>query len=263
MKILSIVSVAVIATLGLTAAVSAAEPANSADVKGDTKGDIRGELAKKIPGAKAEDVVASPVPGLYEISVGGVTGYITADGKYLVMGDLYELASRTNITEARRATARIKEVNAIKDADTIVFGPKGPVRHTITIFTDVDCGYCRKLHGEMAEYNKLGIRVRYAAYPRSGPGTESWTKMESVWCATDRRDALTRAKQGETPKPMKCSSNIVANQFKLGEKLGVNGTPAIMTEDGDYIGGYLPPEKLIAHLEELKVAALANKAAAK
>jgi thiol:disulfide interchange protein DsbC len=256
-KKLSSWSVAAIALSAFSAS-HAAEPKAA-----DKSADVRAELAKKIPGAKAEDVFPSPVPGLYEISMGGATGYITADGKYLVMGDLYEVASRNNLTEARRATLRVKEIAAIKDADTIVFGPPGPVKHTITIFTDVDCGYCRKLHSEMAEYNKLGIRVRYAAYPRSGPGTESWTKMESVWCAKDRRDAMTRAKQGETPAVAKCGGDLIGSQFKLGERLGVNGTPAILTSDGDYIGGYLPPAKLAVHLEELKVASAANKAAAK
>lgn len=243
---------ATLAALTFIGNAAAAEPA-------EVKGDIRAELAKKIPGASADDVSASPVPGLYEINVGGVTGYITADGKHLVIGDMYEVATRTNITESRRAALRIKDVASIKDADTIVFGPKGPARHTITVFTDVDCGYCRKLHAEMADYNKLGIRVRYAAYPRSGPGTDSWNKMESVWCAKDRRDAMTRAKQGESPVASKCGNNVVANQFKLGEKLGVNGTPAIMTEDGDYIGGYLPPAKMLEQLEKLKVAAAATK----
>jgi thiol:disulfide interchange protein DsbC len=250
MKILSIVSAAVIATLGLTAAVSAAEPANAADAKGD----IRGELASKIPGVKPDDISASPVQGLYEVTVDGVMGYITTDGRYLVIGDIYELNTGVNVTENRRAATRLKGLAALKDADTIVFGPKGPVKHTITIFTDVDCGYCRKLHSEMADYNKLGIRVRYAAYPRSGPSTESWTKMESVWCAKDRREAMTRAKQGEPLTAVKCAGNLVANQFKLGEKLGVNGTPAILTEDGDYIGGYLPPDQMVARLEKLRAA---------
>jgi len=258
MNKLLIFSVSLAAFLLAVTAVNAQSSGGAAD----TKVDIRAELAKKIPGAKVEDIYASPVQGLYEVSVGGATGYITADGKYLVMGDMYELASRNNLTEQRRAALRVKEVASIKDADTIVFAPSGPAKYTITVFTDVDCGYCRKLHSEMAEYNKLGIRVRYAAYPRSGPGTESWTKMESVWCAKDRRDALTRAKQGEDPKPVKCPSNIVASQFKLGEKLGVNGTPAIMTEAGDYIGGYLPPDKMVAHLEELKAASVAAKTSA-
>lgn len=245
----------------------AAEPATKPSSQAAKSDDIRVQLASKLPGAKPEDVNPTPVQGLYEISLGGSTGYITADGKYLITGDLYEIATKTNITEDRRSALRVKELAAVKDADTIIFAPTGPVKHTITVFTDVDCGYCRKLHSEIAEYNKLGIRVRYAAYPRSGPGTESWATMESVWCSKDRRDAITHAKQGEAVPVAKCGATPVASQYQLGGRLGVNGTPAIMTVDGDYIGGYLPPAKLAEHLDELKQAAAthtgANKAAAK
>jgi len=241
------------AALGIMA-MSAATPVLAAEPsKPEVKGeDIRVQLAKKLPGAKPEDVRAAPIPGMYEISFGSSTAYISADGKYLISGDLYEIATKTNLTEGRRTEGRIKGLATLKDADTIVFASTTPVKHTITVFTDMDCGYCRKLHSEMAEINKLGIRVRYAAYPRSGPGTDSWAKAEGVWCAKDRHDALTRAKLGENVAAAKCGTTPVASQYKLGEDMGVNGTPAIFTESGNYIGGYLPPQKLAAYLDELK-----------
>jgi thiol:disulfide interchange protein DsbC len=229
-------------------------------VSKDTKSDdIRVMLASKLPGAKPEDVHPTPVAGLYEISLGGSTGYITADGKYMLAGDLYEIDSKTNLTEQSHVAVRVKELSQIQDADTIVFAPTGAVKHTITVFTDVDCAYCRKLHSEVAELNKLGIRVRYAAYPRSGPGSDSWIKMESVWCAKDRREALTHAKLGEEPRPAKCSTPV-ATQYATGERMGVNGTPAIMTSDGNYISGYLAPVELAAKLDELHHEAVANAA---
>ncbi len=241
------------AIIGVATSALAAEPAKAA-VKGE---DIRVQLAKKLPGAKAEDVRPTPIAGMYEITLGSSTAYISADGKYLISGDLYEIASKTNLTEDRRAEGRVSTLATIKDADTIMFGPAA-AKHSITVFIDVDCGYCRKLHSEIAELNKLGVRVRYAAYPRSGPGTESWTKMESVWCAKDRRDALTRSQLGEDVGPAKCGATPVANQFKQGEEMGVNGTPAIFTESGNYIGGYLPPQKLLAQLDELKTESVAS-----
>jgi thiol:disulfide interchange protein DsbC len=210
---------------------------------------LRATLAKKVPGAKPEDVRVSPIPGLYEVALGTSIAYISADGKFLINGDLYEVQSRTNLTEARRTDTRLKALANVSEDDMIVFTPAVPVKHTITVFTDVDCGYCRKLHSEITQLNQLGIRVRYMAFPRTGPGTESWAKAEAVWCAKDRKEAITRAKQGENVKTAKCGTTPVAREYAMGEDLGVNGTPAIITDKGEYLGGYLPPKKLLAYLE--------------
>jgi thiol:disulfide interchange protein DsbC len=250
------VSVAFV-TAALIAGVSLAQDVVKPAAKND---DIRVQLAKKIPGAKAEDVRPTPIPGMYEVLLGTSTAYVSSDGKYLISGDLYEVATKTNLSEARRTGVRSQAIAAIKDSDTIVFGPASQPKHTITVFIDVDCGYCRKLHSEIAELNnKFGIRVRYTAYPRSGPGTSSWAKMETVWCSKDRRDALTKAQLDQDIGNAKCGSTPVGSQFKLGGDIGVNGTPAIFTEDGDYIGGYLPPQKLAEYLDELKAQSVAAK----
>jgi thiol:disulfide interchange protein DsbC len=247
-----LVSLAVVLFGGVSSADDPVKPAAKND-------DIRVQLAKKIPGAKAEDVRQSPIPGVYEILLGTNTAYVSADGKYLISGDLYEIATKTNLSEERRTVVRSQAIAAIKDSDTIVFGPATP-KHTITVFIDVDCGYCRKLHSEIAELNnKFGIRVRYTAYPRSGPGTSSWAKMETVWCSKDRREALTKAQLDQDIGTAKCGSTPVGSQYKLGGDIGVNGTPAIFTEDGDYIGGYLPPQKLAEYLDELKAESAAAK----
>jgi thiol:disulfide interchange protein DsbC len=222
------------------------------DAKSTNIDELKAQLAKHLPGAKPEDVRKSPIPGVYEITMGTSVAYMSADGKYLITGDLYEVATKTNLSDARRSQFRVQALAGIREADTIVFGPKTPPKHTITVFIDVDCGYCRKLHSEMAELNKLGIRVRYTAYPRSGPGSPSWAKMEAVWCSKDRRVALTKSQMDEDLGPPKCGTTPVASQYKLGDEMGVNGTPAIFTETGDYIGGYLPPQQLLTHLDELK-----------
>jgi thiol:disulfide interchange protein DsbC len=245
------------ATLGLTTVLAA-------DPKPPAKGeDIRVQLAKKIPGAKPEDVRPSAIAGIYEVAMGRSSVHITADGKYLISGDLYEIKGPetfTNLTDEHRSEGRIKSLATVKDADIIAFGPAN-AKHSITVFIDVDCGYCRKLHSEIAELNKLGVRVRYAAYPRSGPGTESWAKMEAVWCAKDRRSALTRSQLGEDIGAATCGATPVASQYRLGEEMGVDGTPAIFTDTGKQIGGYLPPQQLLAQLEELKGGPPAPKAA--
>lgn len=216
--------------------------------KAAAKADIRAELAAKIPGAKPEDIRPSPLPGIYEVMLGTSAGYISADGRYLISGDLFEIDTRTNLTDIRKAETRRALMANLKEDQMIIFAP-AKVKHTITIFTDVDCTYCRKLHSEIGELNKLGVRVRYLAYPRTGPNTESWAKMERIFCAKDRKDALTHAKLGEAVKSPACGATPVASQFQLGEQIGVNGTPAIVTETGEYIGGYLPAAKLAQYLD--------------
>ncbi|MGH8175323.1 MAG: DsbC family protein [Steroidobacter sp.] len=221
------------------------------------KADPRAAIAKKFPGAKPEDVRPSPVSGVYEVPMGADTAYVSADGRYIFAGDLYELDSRVNLTEANRSAGRIRLLAKLDERDMIVFGPAS-AKHTITVFTDVECGYCRKLHGEIDQLNKLGVRVRYLAYPRSGPGTDDWRKMEEVWCAADRKSAITKAKQGQDVQVRNCGATPVARQFQLGEDMGVRGTPAIFTTNGDYIGGYLPPAEMKRQLDELSANATAK-----
>lgn len=212
--------------------------------------DPRALIAKKFPGTKLEDIKASPLPGLYEISMGADTAYVSADGRYLINGDLYEIESRTNLTESGRTAVRRQALAKLDERDMIIFSPAAPT-HTITVFTDVECGYCRKLHSQIEEINKLGVRVRYMAYPRAGPGSNDWHKMESVWCSKDRKSAITAAKSGAVVNSANCGATPIARQFALGEKMGVNGTPAMFTDTGDYIGGYLPPQQLLEQLQAL------------
>jgi thiol:disulfide interchange protein DsbC len=235
---------------GVSAAVSmAAEPAAKAS---DAKpaGDPRAIIAAKFPGVKPEEIKPAPIPGMYEVAMGADTAYVSADGKYLINGDLYQIDSRTNLTEANRSDMRRKAIAKLDERDMIIFSPAAP-KYTVTVFTDVECAYCRKLHSEIAEINKLGVRVRYMAYPRAGPGTDDWHKMESVWCSKDRKSAITHAKQGEDVKSPDCGTTPVAKQYALGEKIGVNGTPAVFTDSGDYIGGYLPAAKMLEQLQAL------------
>jgi thiol:disulfide interchange protein DsbC len=220
---------------------------------------VRAAIVAKVPGAKPENIRVSPVPGLYEVALGAYVVYVSGDGRYLFDGDLYDVESRQNVTETRRTAARATALATADESEMIVFKP-AKVKHTISVFTDIDCGYCRKLHGEIAELNELGIEVRYLAYPRSGPGTDSWAKAEAVWCSSDRRSAITRAKKGEeVVRPADCKNAHVDEQYALGEEMGVRGTPAIITENGDYLGGYLPPAKLAQYLDQLDAERVAAK----
>ena len=220
---------------------------------------VRAKVVSQLDGAKPDDVSATPIPGLYEVTMGGLIAYVSADGKYLVSGSLYDLASQKNLTLSRRNAARAKALSTVAAAETITFSPARPTK-TITVFTDVDCGYCRKFHTHMAEMNKQGVRVRYMMFPRTGPGTESWRKAETVWCSDDRKAALTSAKQGKKLQPeKKCDTAAVRAQYEMGLDLGVEGTPAIFTESGEYIGGYLTPEQLAEILKETAKTAAASR----
>ncbi|HXW09559.1 MAG TPA: DsbC family protein [Steroidobacteraceae bacterium] len=218
--------------------------------------EVRTRVVAKLPGATPDDVSASPIPGLYEVTMGGLIAYVSEDGKYLVSGSVYDLDTQMNLTASRRNAARAKALAAASESQMIVFGPQN-AKMTVTVFTDIDCGFCRKFHNQIADVNKAGVRVRYLMYPRTGPGTESWRKAEQVWCSADRRDALTRAKRGEPLKAKACGDGAIKTQYELGSDLGVEGTPAIFTQTGDYIGGFLTPEELVSSVQASQKAALA------
>ena len=213
------------------------------------KVDPRVEIASKIPGIKPDDLRATPIPNIYEMTRGSEIAYVTTDGKYAISGDMIDLTRKSDLTEARRRDIRIAQIGAIPESDMIVFGPNNP-KYTVTVFTDVDCAYCRELHRQISEYNRLGIRVRYIFYPRSGPNTESWTKAEEVWCSSNRNDALTRAKLDQPLKVKPCANNPVARTYTLGQDFGLQGTPAIVLADGEMIGGYLGPNELLQELKK-------------
>jgi thiol:disulfide interchange protein DsbC len=212
--------------------------------------DPRVALAAKIPGTRPQDLRSTPVAGIYEISHGAEISYVTADAKYVFSGDLYQVTTGgdfPNLSSQRRNELRQRMMADIPETEMIVFGPTD-AKHTITVFTDIDCPWCQRLHSEMDEYNKLGIRVRYLFYPRSGPDTESWAKANAVWCAADRKAALTRAKQGGELDLKDCADSPVARDFALGREVGVTGTPGLVLESGELVPGYLSPPQLIMHL---------------
>lgn len=210
--------------------------------------DVRAKIAERLD-VKPEDIRPSPVPGLFEVVSGSDVGYVSADGRFYVDGDVFDMETRANLTEERRKLGRAALLKGVRDEDTIVFAPKG-YKYTVNVFTDVDCGYCRKLHAEITELNRLGIKVRYLMYPRNGPGSEAWTKAEAVWCSANRNDALTRAKRGEVVTAKACDAPV-ARQFELGRELGIRGTPGIITDRGDYVAGYMPAQRLAEHLKSL------------
>jgi thiol:disulfide interchange protein DsbC len=209
------------------------------------------ELASRLNGVEAKDITDSPVSGIYQVAIGANVAYVTNDGRYIIRGDIYDADTSSNVTEETRERARAVMLESVDPASMIVFKPAdGNVKHTITIFTDIDCGYCRQFHREIDKVTALGIEVHYLFYPRTGPNTESWTKADQVWCAANHNAALTRAKLGgEIPDSPACNTPVEAH-YALGHDIGVRGTPAIFTETGELIGGYLPPATLAKVLDD-------------
>ena len=210
--------------------------------------ELRKKIEKSLQDVKVSSLKAIDDTGLYEAVINGQILYFSKDGRYVIQGDMVSLDSRTNLTEQRRVSLRKEALDKLDEKDMIIFGPE-KAKYTITVFTDIDCGYCRKMHSEMEKYNDLGIRVRYMSFPRGGIGSKSYDDAVNVWCAADRQKAMTKAKQGQEIATKTCV-NPVKTEFELGQQLGVQGTPSIFLESGQILPGYLPPEKLIQVLDE-------------
>ncbi len=223
-------------------------------------GDPRIALAAKIPGSKPEDLRPTPIPGIFELVHGTDISYVSADAKYVFSGDLYQVSMNgdfPNLSEVRRRELRLARLNEVPESQMIVYGP-AKAAHTITVFTDIDCPWCQRMHAQVAEYNRLGIRVRYLFYPRSGPDTESWFKAEAVWCAADRKKALDNAKDGKKVEGRACATQV-ARDYALGRDIGVNGTPGVVLDTGELVVGYLTPVQLKAHIAESAAAPQAKR----
>ena len=190
------------------------------------------------------------IEGYLEVNLKGIEPlFISKDGKYLISGDIYEITEQglVNRSEARRNYLRKVTISEIDESEFIVFKPN-KVEHSIFVFTDVDCGYCRQFHREINDYLDLGIQVNYLAFPRAGIDSESYKKVVSAWCSSQPNQAITELKLGYEIKENVCLNNPVEKHFDLGNSLGVTGTPSIITSEGRLIPGYIPPEDLIGLL---------------
>ncbi|MEW6998446.1 bifunctional protein-disulfide isomerase/oxidoreductase DsbC [Colwelliaceae bacterium BS250] len=227
----------IVIAISVATLVSLPSQANS-----DNNDKISANFAKL--GLQVESVRASKMPNVYEVFTSQGLFYTSADGSFLMQGNLYEITNGSveSLTEASLAEVRIEGMETFKD-NMITFPAKNE-KYQMTVFTDLTCGYCRKLHNQMAEYNELGITVRYLAFPRGGLASKSYTDMRSVWCSEDQQSAMTKAKGGAMIDQKVCSQPV-AEQYDFGRKVGVSGTPAIMLNDGNMLPGYKTPEQML------------------
>ena len=213
---------------------------------------IREGLKNILPdGAVIELIEPSPIPGIYAVYYGDLQPiYVTQDGSFFIYGDIYKINvnSISNITEKSVAERRKLILQNIPSEELISFKSSNE-QFSVIVFTDVDCGYCRKLHNQIDEYNSLGISINYAAFPRSGLGTSAFTKMVGAWCSNNPKDSMTKLKNNLTLDISFCENQPVSKQYIIGKKLGVDGTPAIFSMDGEIFPGYIEPEELLLRLK--------------
>jgi len=203
-------------------------------------------LAKSMPGVKPNKISATPIEGLYEVIVGTQVVYMSVDARYMIEGDLFDLVTKQNISEDSKSVIRLAAINELGDKNMLIYRPK-KVKNIITVVTDIDCPYCRRLHSEIPDYLKNDVEVRYVFMPLKG--ASDMKKTISVWCSDDQQLALDIAKSGGDIEEKTCK-NPIKDHLKLARELGVRGTPAIIMEDGQMLPGYVPVDKLIAELRK-------------
>lgn len=207
--------------------------------------ELRALVESQLPGIALSSIADTPVDGLYELVVDGTIYYVDASGKFLVEGSLIELETRANLTEARLGNLHMGLLEDMGDNNMIVYEPDQPSGRSITVFTDISCGYCRRLHSELDVLLDAGVAVRYLLFPRSGLGSAGHDALESVWCNKDPLAAMTTAKAGGRVAPASCN-NPIEQHVALAEQVGLRGTPLIYTDSGERIPGYRDASALVS-----------------
>ena len=211
---------------------------------------VRARISNVLNEIEPQHVTASPVEGWYTIKKGTIVAYISSDGRYLLQGDLIDLNRQVNLSEQSRDQARKEIISTIPEENMIIFSPE-KIKYSISVFTDIDCTYCRRLHSQINEYLEQGIQIRYLLYPRNGPKSASWLKSEQVWCADDQNKALTMAKLDKDFQTQNCDASMVSTHYLMGQDVGFRGTPAIVLDNGQLVSGYVPALQLSKQLASI------------
>jgi len=211
---------------------------------------VRARISNVLNEIEPQHVTASPVEGWYTIKKGTIVAYISSDGRYLLQGDLIDLNRQVNLSEQSRDQARKEIISTIPEESMIIFSPE-KIKYSISVFTDIDCTYCRRLHSQINEYLEQGIQIRYLLYPRNGPKSASWLKSEQVWCADDQNKALTMAKLDKDFQTHNCDASMVSTHYLMGQDVGFRGTPAIVLDNGQLVSGYVPALQLSKQLASI------------
>jgi len=219
---------------------------------------ILNRLQTARPDLNFSDVEPSPIPGLYNIKINGQVSYVSANGEFLIAGEMYQLQGNNlvNLQEREREQAdiayepeRAQLLQAVNLDDMVIFSPKEPAKAFVNVFTDIDCGFCRRLHSQIDEFLDKGIEVRYLAFPRAGIQSNSAQKLATVWCSDQANQLMTQFKQGQNVELAPCEPNPIGEQYLLGQQVGVTGTPSIILPSGKLVPGAISAEYLAQLLE--------------
>ena len=238
-------------TLALVMAFSTSIALAGAPASKEVSDKLKAALDSPAMGLKVGTVETSEIPGMYEVQFdNGPRVYATADGQYFILGDLFQVNAGqfVNLAEKRRDNERLASMQALDETDMIVFAPEGETLAEITVFTDVTCFYCQKLHKEVPELNKRGVKVRYLAFPRGGVDSPGYRQLVGAWCADNPQETLTALKNKQAVPVTSCEPNPIAEQYQLGQAMGVRGTPAMITGTGQMIPGYQSADQLMVTL---------------
>lgn len=216
----------------------------SAEVDNTEK--LKQALAKSMPNVKVSRITETPIEGMYEVIVGTQVVYMSVDARYMIEGDLFDLNTKRNMSEEAKSVIRLAAIEKLGADKMLVYKPE-KVKNTVTVVTDIDCPYCRRLHSEIPDYIKNDIQVRYIFMPLKGAA--DMKKTVSVWCAEDQQRALDTAKSGGKVEEKTCD-NPIKEHLALARELGVRGTPAILLEDGRLLPGYVPIDKLVVEIRK-------------
>lgn len=238
MRRFSILPAALLLVLhGLWSSASLAEAAPAYD-----EANIHRQLSQL--GLQVDSMSPSPVDGLVQVFTNRGLFFVSNDGNFFFEGNVFDIQNRQLVNEQQMRPFRQRQL--AQYSDYIEYKAKDE-QHVVTVFTDPSCGYCRRLHQEIADYNKAGITVRYLAFPRGGLGSDTAKELEAIWCSRDKNSAMDRAKAGRSVSSIECR-NPVANHYQVGQAFGVTGTPAIVLPSGQMIPGYQPVANLVQQL---------------
>lgn len=221
----------------------------ASQVSADDIAELKQSLAKTLPQYDATYIEKTPIEGIYQVIIGGQVIYMTKDARYMIDGNLIDLTTKKNYTEDAMSGIRLSQINKLGEDKMVVYTPE-TVKYTITVVTDIDCPYCRRLHSEMDQYMAGGVKVRYIFMPLKGEG--DYRTTVSVWCAKDQNEALDMAKAGAELEAKDCD-NPIDEHLKVARNLGVRGTPAIILQNGSMLPGYVPASKLVTELDNLNL----------
>ena len=242
-----------VATLSVTAlpAHASGERAPQVASKSDVDA-LSAKLRKSMPGLVIDSIKPAHIPGLWELVSGGDVAYVTPDGVYMIQGTMFNVQERRNLSEDALTDQRVKAMGSISKDALIVYPAKGKAKHTITVFTDPSCPFCKRLHSEVASLNDLGITVQYAPYARSGNGTLTSCQLQEVLCSADPRQTM----DGFMDAPHKNASGAdckaaqeLVQMSKVANQVGLKGTPHIVADNGKAFSGYMPAKDLLAALQ--------------